>query len=155
MGFKMSSRSEPNLPEDGERVYAKLVHAMTRELMKAALTERRAKGLTRADLAAKLGRHPGFVSRKLSGTNMTLRTIAAFLAALGYDLDVRAYRWNSGSARNVSNSSNYAVERPSRALEVTTQGEPTENPPPKTSSSSRTVEMMPVPEKRVPEKEAA
>ena len=49
------------------------------------------KGLTKADLAARLGKSKAFVTQLLNGhANMTLRTISDVMCALGHSLNVAA-----------------------------------------------------------------
>lgn len=99
----MGRKREP-LNADGQRVYARLVADVARELASALAREGKLGTITRAELARRLGRDKAFVSRKLSGgENMELRTIAAFLAALGYEMDVKAERLAAapGEGRNI------------------------------------------------------
>ena len=98
----MSGKREP-LDAEGQRVYARLTAHVARELARALAAESQFGTITRAELARRLGRDKGFVTRKLSGgENMELRTVAAFLAALGYEMDVAARRIKAppGEGRN-------------------------------------------------------
>ena len=91
------------LDAEGQRVYARLTADVARELARALAAESQFGTITRAELARRLGRDKGFVTRKLSGgENMELRTVAAFLAALGYEMDVAARRIKAppGEGRN-------------------------------------------------------
>jgi transcriptional regulator with XRE-family HTH domain len=57
-------------------------------------------GLSKADLAARLGRSKAFVTQLLDGhANMTLRTISDVMCALGHSLRVSAGDLNIRSAR--------------------------------------------------------
>jgi hypothetical protein len=50
---------------------------------------RRSEGMTQKDLAARIGRDPAWVSRKLQGPgNWTLRTIGAFVVALNGEMEI-------------------------------------------------------------------
>ncbi|MGC8524332.1 MAG: helix-turn-helix domain-containing protein [Acidibrevibacterium sp.] len=98
----MKRNREP-LNAEGQRVYARLTAHVARELARALAKESKFGTITRAELARRLGRDKGFVTRKLSGgENMELRTVAAFLAALGYEMDVAARRIDAppGEGRN-------------------------------------------------------
>ncbi len=98
----MRGKREP-LNAEGQRVYARLAADVARELARALAAESQFGTITRAELARRLGRDKAFVTRKLSGgENMELRTVAAFLAALGYEMDVAARRINAppGMGRN-------------------------------------------------------
>jgi hypothetical protein len=91
----MRGKREP-LDAKGQRVYARLAADVARELAGALAAESQFGTITRAELARRLGRDKAFVTRKLSGgENMELRTVAAFLAALGYEMDVAARRINA------------------------------------------------------------
>jgi DNA-binding phage protein len=91
----MRGKREP-LDAEGQRVYARLAADVARELAGALAAESQFGTITRAELARRLGRDKAFVTRKLSGgENMELRTVAAFLAALGYEMEVAAQRINA------------------------------------------------------------
>lgn len=66
----------------------------------------RERGLTRADLAARMGVSPGRVSQILSGgENLTLRTLAALSTALDarFDLELKALKGEDAfTSRNAS-----------------------------------------------------
>jgi transcriptional regulator with XRE-family HTH domain len=50
-------------------------------------------GVSRAELASRLGKTPGFISQLLDGTaNMTTRTISDVFTVLGYEYHPRALR---------------------------------------------------------------
>ena len=60
----------------------------------------REQGLSKADLAARLGRSKAFVTQLLDGrANMTLRTISDVMCALGHSLRVSAGDLNIRSRR--------------------------------------------------------
>ena len=53
---------------------------------------RRDRGMTQKDLAARIGRDPAWVSRKLQGPgNWTLRTIAQFVVALNGEIEIKIH----------------------------------------------------------------
>jgi len=67
--------------------------ARTRDLAFAAVRSfwkiRQAEGMTQADLAERLGRDKGWVSRKLSGpTNWTLRTFGELIDAMDGEVEI-------------------------------------------------------------------
>lgn len=122
----MGRKREP-LNAEGQRIYARLAADVARELARALAQESRLGTMTRAKLPSLLGRDKAFVSRKLSGgENMELRTIAAILAALGYEMDVKAHRIDAppGEMRNFYRETparNYApVRQPPNAAPSTT-----------------------------------
>ena len=80
------------LPTDGGRVYAKLAADVSRELFLALQTEGQERNLTKAEVARLIGRTKATITRALSGGNLELRTIAAILAALGHEMEVKAHR---------------------------------------------------------------
>ena len=87
MGFKpgVSSDQKPTETQIDQEMLA-LVTQLTNEIT-WCLRER---GLTRADLAARMGVSPGRVSQILSGgENLTLRTLAALSTALDARFDVQ------------------------------------------------------------------
>ena len=92
MGFKSGVSSDQRTAETqiDEEMLA-LVTQLTNEI-NWCLRER---GLTRADLAARMGVSPGRVSQILGGgENLTLRTLAALSTALDarFDLELRALK---------------------------------------------------------------
>ncbi len=114
----MGRKREP-LNAEGQRIYARLAADVARELARALARENQFGTITRTELARRLGRDKAFVTRKLSGgENMELRTIAAILAALGYEMDVKAHRIAAppGEMRNfyreTPTTRNYAPVRP-------------------------------------------
>lgn len=80
------------MPTDGGRIYAKLAADVSRQLVLALQTEGQESNLTKADVARLIGRNKATVTRALSGGNLELRTIAAILAALGHEMEVKAHR---------------------------------------------------------------
>jgi len=87
------ARKRPHvMPADGGRIYAKLAADVSRQLVLALQTEGQESNLTKADVARLLGRNKATVTRALSGGNLELRTIAAILAALGHEMEVKAHR---------------------------------------------------------------
>ena len=121
-------RKRETLSPEGQRIYARLARHVGRELARALARENQFGTITRAELARRLGRDKAFVTRKLSGgENMELRTIAAILAALGYEMDVKAHRIDAppGGTRNFYRETpparNYAlVRQPPNAAPSTT-----------------------------------
>ncbi len=70
----------------------RLILEVTEALSEALAHER----LTKADLAAGLGKSKGFVSQILAGDrNLTLRTIADVADALGYEIHIEAMKKGS------------------------------------------------------------
>ena len=60
---------------------------------------RQSEGMTQADLAARLGRDTGWVSRKLSGpSNLTLRTFGDLADALDGEVEIKLVDLKSGTA---------------------------------------------------------
>jgi len=65
----------------------------------------RERGLTRADLAARMGVSPGRVSQILGGTeNLTLRTLAALSTALDARFDIELSELKGGDAYTTGRS---------------------------------------------------
>jgi transcriptional regulator with XRE-family HTH domain len=96
MGFKPGVSSDQKATETqiDEEMLA-LVTQLTNEVT-WCLRER---GLTRADLAARMGVSPGRVSQILSGgENLTLRTLAALSTALDARFDVQLSPLKAGDA---------------------------------------------------------
>ncbi len=132
----MRRKREP-LDAEGQRVYARLVADVARELASALAREGKLGTITRAELARRLGRDKAFVSRKLSGgENMELRTIAAFLAALGYEMDVKAARVAAapGEGRNI-----FPDPPPSLSSTIRVSPDPRPNTP--TATTTRDVKV--------------
>ncbi len=78
-----------------ERIYAKLCADISRELNRNLRKEYEESGLTFCDFVRKVGLSAPFVKDKLDGDNMDLRTIAIFLAAMGYEMDIKLKRIKS------------------------------------------------------------
>ncbi len=78
----------------GELAYAKLAANVAREFARALDQERKSNPkLTRAEIAKRLNVDKSYVTRALSGTgNLTVRSIAAVFAALGYEAELIAHR---------------------------------------------------------------
>ncbi|WP_303951139.1 helix-turn-helix domain-containing protein [Desulfovibrio piger] len=69
-----------------ELVYSDLCFLITKEITRQMTL----KGMTQTQLAQKIGKTPAFVSRALSGDqNLTLKTIASFIAALDSKMEVK------------------------------------------------------------------
>lgn len=69
-----------------ELVYSDLCFLITKEITRQMTL----KGMTQTQLAKKIGKTPAFVSRALSGDqNLTLKTIASFVAALDSKMEVK------------------------------------------------------------------
>ena len=69
-----------------ELVYSDLCFLITKEITRQMTL----KGMTQTQLAQKIGKTPAFVSRALSGDqNLTLKTIASFVAALDSKMEVK------------------------------------------------------------------
>ena len=89
----MPKRDTTKLTGAGQRVFGRLSSDVAREIARSLEAENKHTGMTRAEVARLIGRNRSFVTRKLAGSqNMELRTIAALLGALGYELDVSAHR---------------------------------------------------------------
>jgi DNA-binding phage protein len=88
----MARKRLDKMPADGGRIYAKLAADVSRELVLALQTEGRERNLTKAEVARLIGRNKATITRALSGGNLELRTIAAILAALGHEMEVKAHR---------------------------------------------------------------
>ena len=74
--------------DDGVRRLA--VTRLRREALRALHIALKASGLTQTDLAAKLGIRKSAVSQVLNGDgNLRVKTLAEYLGALGYELDMR------------------------------------------------------------------
>src|SRR5580698_10903226 len=72
-------------------------------------------GLTRADLAARMGVSPGRVSQILGGgENLTLRTLAALSTALDarFDLELNALKADDAYTSRSSAAADTAAQRP-------------------------------------------
>jgi transcriptional regulator with XRE-family HTH domain len=87
MGFRLGVSPDQRVVEDriDEEMYG-LVTQLTNEITWLM----RERGLTRADLAARMGVSPGRVSQILGGgENLTLRTLAALSTALDAHFDIQ------------------------------------------------------------------
>lgn len=75
-----------------ERIFAQLCGNISRELNRAMRKEYMLSGLTFCDFVREIGLSSSFVKDKLDGDNMDLRTIAIFLAAIGYEMEIELKR---------------------------------------------------------------
>lgn len=76
--------------EPRRRKFVRLIGRIQDELQRVFAEEQEENGLTKADLARRLGRDKGFITRKLTGTgNMTLETLADLAWALNREIDFR------------------------------------------------------------------
>ena len=94
MGFRLGVSPDQRAVEDriDEEMYG-LVTQLTNEIT----WYMRERGITRADLAARMGVSPGRVSQILGGgENLTLRTLAALSTALDarFDIELSALKGN-------------------------------------------------------------
>ena len=86
MGLRLGVTSGPSIEA---RVDEELSLLVT-QLMNEINWHMRERGLTRADLASRMGVSPGRISQVLSGgENLTLRTLAALSTALDAQFDVQ------------------------------------------------------------------
>ena len=86
MGLRLGGTSGPSIEA---RVDEELSLLVT-QLMNEINWHMRERGLTRADLASRMGVSPGRISQVLSGgENLTLRTLAALSTALDAQFDVQ------------------------------------------------------------------
>jgi transcriptional regulator with XRE-family HTH domain len=75
-------------PSPRKRVTGRFLTRVHRELQKAYMEEKDARGITQAKLARKLGVHRAVVCRQLAGTaNLNLRTLADYAWALDRDIN--------------------------------------------------------------------
>jgi len=113
MGFKAGVSPDQRAAETqiDEEMLA-LVTQLTNEIT-WSLRER---GLTRADLAARMGVSPGRVSQILSGgENLTLRTLAALSTALEarFDIELKPLKAHDAyTSRNQVSADSAARQRP-------------------------------------------
>ena len=84
----------PLQDEAGEYAYAKLAATVAREFARALAEEKQFDpGLTRVELARRMGVDKAFISRALNGSgNLTLRSVAAIFQALGYEAELTKHR---------------------------------------------------------------
>jgi transcriptional regulator with XRE-family HTH domain len=97
------------------------MHDLVTQLTNEVTWHMRERGLTRADLAARMGVSPGRVSQILGGgENLTLRTLAALAAALDarFDLELSslkaedAYTTDAGAASPGKAANQHSFPRP-------------------------------------------
>jgi transcriptional regulator with XRE-family HTH domain len=85
------------------------------QLMNEINWHMRERGLTRADLASRMGVSPGRISQVLSGgENLTLRTLASLATALDarFEMDLRPRESNQGADATPQLAPPVAAERP-------------------------------------------
>ena len=116
MGFKAGVSPDQRAAETqiDEEMLA-LVTQLTNEVT-WCLRER---GLTRADLAARMGVSPGRVSQILSGgENLTLRTLAALSTALDarFELELNALKADDAYTSRSAAAADAAAQRPDESL---------------------------------------
>ena len=101
------------------RTYVRLIGDIQHVLNQALSEEHAARGLTRAGIAAALGKDKSFVTRKLTGEgNMTLETLADFAFALDRSVQVFLPRRTEEPGRNdLSNAA------PSTSATTSTSGD--------------------------------
>lgn len=111
MGFKSGVSSDQRAAETQiDEEMLTLVTQLTNEI-NWCLRER---GLTRADLAARMGVSPGRVSQILGGgENLTLRTLAALSTALDarFDIELRALKADDAYTSHSTASADAASQR--------------------------------------------
>lgn len=89
--------------EHGGFAYARLASNVARELTRTLNHEKKF-GLTRAEVAKRLGIDKSAVTRCMNGSgNLTLRTVAALFAAMGYQIEVSARRIEAPPSDHTSN----------------------------------------------------
>ncbi|MFQ5534691.1 MAG: helix-turn-helix domain-containing protein [Sphingomonadales bacterium] len=72
------------------KAFVRLIGQIQHELRAAFASQKRAKGISKTDVARNIGRHKSFVTRHLNGTaNMTLETLSDLAFALEHDVIVR------------------------------------------------------------------
>lgn len=102
--------------EHGEFTYAQLASNVARELTRAFNKEKQY-GLTRVEIANRLKLDKSFVTRCMNGGgNLTLRTVAALFAAMGYQVEVSARRIDALPDDRSRNSKNAVTHN--LALEI-------------------------------------
>ncbi len=75
------------------RKFVRLIGDIQEELQRVLMDEHEATGITQADIARALDKHPSVVSRALSGrSNLTLETIAELAWALNREILFRMLR---------------------------------------------------------------
>jgi transcriptional regulator with XRE-family HTH domain len=111
MGLRLGGTSGPEAIE--ARVDEELSLLVT-QLMNEINWHMRERGLTRADLASRMGVSPGRISQVLSGgENLTLRTLASIATALDarFEMDLRPRETGNGAVGAASQPA-VAAERP-------------------------------------------
>lgn len=107
-----TSQKERALTEEDQRRYrAELLNSVHRELHRALRRMEAEEGLSRADIARRLGVHPSVISRRFNGTaNLTLEVIADLSRAMGHRAkitlealkDLSASRATNGNTRGMT-----------------------------------------------------
>jgi transcriptional regulator with XRE-family HTH domain len=88
----MTFQSEDLAPREREAYGFARVRDIAFDAVRELWMRRQASGMTQKDLAAKLGRDQGWVSRYLKGPgNWTLRTIGSFVEALDGEIEIKVY----------------------------------------------------------------
>jgi transcriptional regulator with XRE-family HTH domain len=96
MGLRLGGTSGPSIEARGDEELSLLVT----QLMNEINWHMRERGLTRADLASRMGVSPGRISQVLSGgENLTLRTLASIATALDarFEMDLRPRETGNGA----------------------------------------------------------
>ena len=107
---------------DQQAIEAKVddeMHGLVTQLTNEITFHMRERGITRADLAARMGVSPGRVSQILGGgENLTLRTLAALAAALDahFDFELRSLKTpdeytSRGEAESAPTANHHSVPR--------------------------------------------
>ena len=111
MGLRLGVTSGPSIEA---RVDEELSLLVT-QLMNEINWHMRERGLTRADLASRMGVSPGRISQVLSGgENLTLRTLASIATALDarFEMDLRPREAGNGTVDATPRPAPEAAERP-------------------------------------------
>ena len=96
MGLRLGVTSGPSIEARVDEELSLLVS----QLMNESNWHMRERGLTRADLASRMGVSPGRISQVLSGgENLTLRTLASIATALDarFEMDLRPRETGNGA----------------------------------------------------------
>lgn len=119
------------------RSYVRLIGEIQHALNHALCEEHQIRGLTKAQIAAVIGKDKSFVTRKLSGTgNMTLETLADLAYALNRPVKVVL---PSRTAPSNSNSVRKNPPKPEASNNLVIRGPDPQTPMP---SSSRRVDTL-------------
>ena len=74
---------------DEDFIYEGLVLDITDQIISIM----KQKGLTQTQLAKRMGVSPSYISRILSGTNFSIRTLSKIFKALNYDATIKIKEW--------------------------------------------------------------